>query len=398
MRNVPQSPLRSPPHGQVNEHLYASQTLSEVSEIEEELEEGGLEEEHYHTAGLKPVAIRPMRLSPDFFTGFGRAAHRSGAHSRGSTGSPVTPGTPVTPGMADDKPQLVLPGLFIGALEAARNATALRAAGIEHILTLGLGMDLPKVEKQLASHRVVAVEDKASESTSLARHMQECIGYIDECRAVGGKVLVHCLAGRSRSASIVAAYIMVQHKCGVDEALSTLRAVRPWIAPNKGFLDMLRAFQDQPTFVMPQQADAPPPSSSEDGRSSGRNSVASGRAASAGSRGSSGSGGRGGSAASGAEEAVDALEMEEAGEAQEAGAGEEDEAGAAQGDVVSHALQMTPRVSEEEPPPVARAQPQPEADAAQDAASGAKGRRREAQAAEQPAPHSGRLERRRARG
>ena len=94
----------------------------------------------------------------------------------------------------------VLPGLFIGALEAARNATALRAAGIEHILTLGLGMDLPKVEKQLASHRVVAVEDKASESTSLARHMQECIGYIDECRAVGGKVLVHCLAGRSRSA------------------------------------------------------------------------------------------------------------------------------------------------------------------------------------------------------
>ena len=31
MRNVPQSPLRSPPHGQVNEHLYASQTLSEVS-------------------------------------------------------------------------------------------------------------------------------------------------------------------------------------------------------------------------------------------------------------------------------------------------------------------------------------------------------------------------------
>ena len=100
----------------------------------------------------------------------------------------------------------------------------------------------------------------------------------------------------------------------------------------------------------------------------------------------------------GEEEAVDALEMEEAGEAQEAGAGqEEEEEAAAAGDVVSHALQMTPRVSEEEPPPVARAQPQPEADA-QDAAGGAKGRRREAQAAEQPAPHSGRLERRRARG
>lgn len=255
----PMSPLRSPRAGGVGDgvdSMYASQTMSEVSEIEEDLDEGGLDEEEYHSSSVgKPVAIRPMRLSPDFFTGFGRAAHRGPGHSRGSNGGLDSP---VTPGMADDQPQCVLPGLFIGSLEAARNIEALTVAGITHILTLGLGMDLPQVEKRLESHRVVAVEDKVSEQNSLATHLNECMDYIHECRSCGGKVLVHCLAGRSRSASIVAAYLMVQNKCSVDEAITQLRLVRPWIAPNAGFMNMLRAFQDNPTFSMPTQADPEP--------------------------------------------------------------------------------------------------------------------------------------------
>ena len=253
----PMSPLRSPSAGGAGDggdNLYASQTMSEVSEIEEDLDEGGLDEEEYHSSSVgKPVAIRPMRLSPDFFTGFGRAAHRGAGRSRGSNGGADSP---ATPGLADDKPQCVMPGLFIGSLEAARNMNALTVAGISHVLTLGLGMDLPQVEKRLQSHRVIAVEDKVSEQTSLATHLNECMDYIHGCRSSGGKVLVHCLAGRSRSASIVAAYLMVENKCSVDEALAQLRHVRPWIAPNPGFMNMLRAFQDNPTFSLPTQAES----------------------------------------------------------------------------------------------------------------------------------------------
>ena len=255
----PMSPLRSPSAGGAGDggdNLYASQTMSEVSEIEEDLDEGGIDEEEYHSSSMgKPVAIRPMRLSPDFFTGFGRAAHRGAGHSRGSNGGADSP---ATPGMADDKPQCVMPGLFIGSLEAARNMNALTVAGISHVLTLGMGMDLPQVEKRLQSHRVIAVEDKVSEQNSLATHLNECMDYIHGCRSSGGKVLVHCLAGRSRSASIVAAYLMVENKCSVDEALAQLRLVRPWIAPNPGFMNMLRAFQDNPTFSLPTQAESEP--------------------------------------------------------------------------------------------------------------------------------------------
>jgi dual specificity phosphatase 12 len=44
-----------------------------------------------------------------------------------------------------------------------------------------------------------------------------------------GGVLVHCQAGMSRSATIVAAYLMKTLKLSVDEALDMIRAVRPVI-------------------------------------------------------------------------------------------------------------------------------------------------------------------------
>jgi predicted protein tyrosine phosphatase len=260
----PMSPLRSPPQsaGDLGRDLYASQTLSEVSEIEEDLEEGG-EDEHYTARGngrsgaavKQPVAIRPMRLSPDFFTTFGTANQRANSsrssHSGSSSGRLVSP---ATPGMRDDQPQCVAPGLYLGALEAACNPKALRRHNIAHVLTLGCGMALnPKIEAMLASHHTVEIEDKASEKAQLAAQLGACIGYIEGCRATGRGVLVHCLAGRSRSASIVAAYLMQCNKCGLEEAMAQIKAVRPWVCPNEGFLKILRDFQDSPTAKLPVQ-------------------------------------------------------------------------------------------------------------------------------------------------
>jgi hypothetical protein len=192
--------------------------------------------------------IRPLALSPDFFHGFGTSA-RDREASRGALQSPVTP---VTPNIRDDKPQRVIPGLYIGALEAARNIKALRRAGITSVLTLGVGMDLPEND-QITAQKVVEVsrgpraraasalansraailsppyrqvEDKDREAGQLAEHLSACLNFIDDSRASGGSVLVHCLAGRSRSASVVVAYLMGLQKCGVDEALELLKKTR----------------------------------------------------------------------------------------------------------------------------------------------------------------------------
>ncbi|KAJ1144451.1 hypothetical protein NDU88_010750 [Pleurodeles waltl] len=54
-----------------------------------------------------------------------------------------------------------------------------------------------------------------------------------------GKVLVHCFKGKSRSATLVLAYLMIYQNMTLLDALVTVSAKRH-IGPNEGFLQDLR--------------------------------------------------------------------------------------------------------------------------------------------------------------
>ncbi|PVG04501.1 phosphatases II [Serendipita vermifera] len=56
-------------------------------------------------------------------------------------------------------------------------------------------------------------------------------------------VLVHCLAGMSRSASIVCAYLLATTSMNTQESISFVRKRRPIIQPNYGFEKQLRAWE-----------------------------------------------------------------------------------------------------------------------------------------------------------
>jgi protein-tyrosine phosphatase len=49
---------------------------------------------------------------------------------------------------------------------------------------------------------------------------------------ITGKVLVHCQRGVSRSAAIVAAYLMWKYKISLEEALQRVITARPVVCPN----------------------------------------------------------------------------------------------------------------------------------------------------------------------
>ena len=51
------------------------------------------------------------------------------------------------------------------------------------------------------------------------------------------------MAGRSRSATIVAAYLMQHFKIGVAEAISKIEEVR-FVYPNRGFQEQLQVYRD----------------------------------------------------------------------------------------------------------------------------------------------------------
>lgn len=68
-----------------------------------------------------------------------------------------------------------------------------------------------------------------------------CIALLDGCNffSLPAKILVHCAVGVSRSASLVLAYLMINHHLPLVEAIKTVKE-RRWIFPNRGFLKHLR--------------------------------------------------------------------------------------------------------------------------------------------------------------
>ena len=74
----------------------------------------------------------------------------------------------------------------------------------------------------------------------------DIINYFDEiCKIINkeGIVLVNCVAGVSRSASIIIAYLMKYYNKYLEDAFLYVREKRPRICPNKHFMKCLLDYE-----------------------------------------------------------------------------------------------------------------------------------------------------------
>jgi dual specificity MAP kinase phosphatase len=65
--------------------------------------------------------------------------------------------------------------------------------------------------------------------------------FIESGRRQGG-VLVHCMAGISRSAAILAAYLIKKQGISAQEAVKLLQEKRKQVCPNEGFMRQLSRY------------------------------------------------------------------------------------------------------------------------------------------------------------
>ena len=136
-----------------------------------------------------------------------------------------------------------LPGLFIASQDIAYDKSALSELGVTHILNVAA--DLPNAFPSDYVYCSVPMYD--DEDEILMSHYSKCCDFIDEALSKEeGRVLVHCRAGRSRSVSIVVAYMMNRDKSlSVEKALEVIRETRPNADPNPGFLKQLKALETE---------------------------------------------------------------------------------------------------------------------------------------------------------
>lgn len=138
----------------------------------------------------------------------------------------------------DAVPQEVDPGLFIGSVAAARNRAALLENGITHIVCAAAEAKL-YFPSELAYLHLHDLRDATG--VDIERYFDETFDFIDGAIKRRGRVLVHCVMGRSRSSTIVAAYMMRTHGMAMLDTLGLIRQVRPSIAPNRSFsIQLLR--------------------------------------------------------------------------------------------------------------------------------------------------------------
>lgn len=143
--------------------------------------------------------------------------------------------------VVDTKPDLV-PAcilkdfLYLGSQDSV-NFDNIRNLKISHILSVGI--ECPPIEPDNVVHEFIECLDLPE--TDLRREiLQSACEFINKAKRVGGKVLVHCNAGVSRSASLVIGYLMLQCGYGFEDAFSLVKSKRECIQPNVGFLRQLK--------------------------------------------------------------------------------------------------------------------------------------------------------------
>ncbi|XP_051727016.1 dual specificity protein phosphatase 22-A isoform X2 [Ctenopharyngodon idella] len=132
----------------------------------------------------------------------------------------------------------VVDGLYLGNIRDSENRDSLSHNGITHILSV-----CNNAKPVLEDMTYLCINAADASSQNLSQHFKESIRFIHECRLNGGACLVHCLAGVSRSTTVVVAYLMTVTSYGWEECLTAVKAVRSFVGPNYGFQQQLQEFQ-----------------------------------------------------------------------------------------------------------------------------------------------------------
>lgn len=84
------------------------------------------------------------------------------------------------------------------------------------------------------AHRQLMFRTDSIDCDVLA-HRQKALDFLQRVETLGGRVLVHCVAGVSRSVTIVLMHLMERHGLRLRQAWEYMLSVRPFMAPNEGF-------------------------------------------------------------------------------------------------------------------------------------------------------------------
>jgi len=132
----------------------------------------------------------------------------------------------------------IVDGLFLcGVFALGKN---LGKNKITHVINCTDDPDKVKLEGGFVHIPYPAEDD---EDFPLGRYFDDAADKVNEIITNDGRVVIHCMAGVSRSASLVIAYLIKHKNMSLREAFLMVREKRRIAMPNHGFMRQLMVFE-----------------------------------------------------------------------------------------------------------------------------------------------------------
>ncbi|CAF1287124.1 unnamed protein product [Rotaria magnacalcarata] len=132
------------------------------------------------------------------------------------------------------------PGVYVTSALVARQGKVLDEFGITHVISIQA-----KPINPFKHREYLLIQAKDHISQDLLQFTAQCNDFIHHARLNQGKVLIHCVEGKSRSPSIACIYLMTITGISWSDVINSLRGVRTLVDPNFAFQRQLKHFYDQ---------------------------------------------------------------------------------------------------------------------------------------------------------
>ncbi|XP_055603423.1 dual specificity protein phosphatase 14-like [Uranotaenia lowii] len=130
---------------------------------------------------------------------------------------------------------------------SAATVPMMQQLGVTLVINATTETELPNTPLPCDDTSYLRIPVKDNREADLNQYFHQVADRIEQESQNNGIILVHCVAGVSRSASLCLAYLMKYHRMSLKDAYNHVKARRPQIRPNVGFVKQLMEFEHELT-------------------------------------------------------------------------------------------------------------------------------------------------------
>ena len=134
---------------------------------------------------------------------------------------------------------LIVDHLYLSNVKTSKCRKFFKKEQISHVLIAAKNL---KRHFEDINYKKLLLNDHPKQD--IAKHFVESIEFIHEAIASQKNILVHCLGGKSRSVTLVIAYVMLIKRLSFKKAFEYVKSQHHPANPNPGFIQQLKLFED----------------------------------------------------------------------------------------------------------------------------------------------------------